>query len=98
MTEQGASDPKGGKKSAKSAAKPAAKTPRKAVKAKGPANPTSAMGDPKQKMAGNGGNRRPIRLVGLVLLGLALCCLCTLAVLWFTGDSIIEYLSTIMGL
>ncbi|MEX1071798.1 MAG: hypothetical protein WEC37_04145 [Anaerolineales bacterium] len=38
------------------------------------------------------GNRRTLGIVGCVLLVLVLCCVGSLALFWFTGDSILDIL------
>lgn len=47
------------------------------------------------KMEGSG-NRRTIGIIIGVLVVLLLCCLCTLATFWFTGDAILEFFNSML--
>lgn len=40
----------------------------------------------------SGGNRRTLGIVGCVVLLLILCCIGSLVVLWYSGDSLLEIL------
>jgi len=46
--------------------------------------------DVKPRVGGSG--RRPLGMVGCVIVLLILCCIATLVLLWFTGDTLLEVL------
>ncbi len=92
MAEKGASEPKRSK----------SKTPAKAgssTLSSGKASRSTTKAAPDMIDSGKqpgGGNRRTLGIIIGVLVVLGLCCLCTVATLWFTGDAIIEFLASMM--
>jgi hypothetical protein len=53
-----------------------------------PSKTISGKADVKPRIGGGG--RRPIGVVGCVIVLLVLCCIATLLLLWFTGDTLLE--------
>ena len=89
MAEKGASEPKSSKSKTPAKSGSSSLSSGKAVRSS-----TKAAPDLIDSGKGNGGNRRTVGIIVGVLVVLALCCLCTLATLWFTGDALIEFFNS----
>ena len=97
MAEKGASESKSSK-STSSKSKTPAKSGRSTLSSgKGSRSTTKAARDVIDSgKPSDGGNRRTMGIIVGVLVLLSLFCLCSLVILWFTGDLIIEFLNSML--